>query len=84
MTVGCQGVADKEDCYKDGGLGNLYEVWAIGEMNSFVNTLTINEILREAEGFNYSTILTHIQWRIQIFLVSDSSTCPNFIETHCF
>ena len=28
MTVGCQGVADKEDCYKDGGLGNLYEVWA--------------------------------------------------------
>ena len=26
MTAGCPGVANKDDCYKDEGLGTLYEV----------------------------------------------------------
>ena len=28
MTVRCQRVANKEDCYKDGVLGTLCEAWA--------------------------------------------------------
>ena len=80
MTVGYQRVASKKDCYKDGGLGTLCNVW---EMKSFLNTLRINEMLCEAKGFNWSKLLTHIQGRIQIFLVSVSFTCPKFIETHC-
>ena len=49
MTVGYQRIANKKDCYKDGGLGTLCDVW---EMKPFLNTSRINEMLCKAKGFN--------------------------------